>query len=1173
MMNTKFLLFVSLFTSIFSNAQFGPQNIVVTNETINIKSVCTSDLDNDGDLDVLSASDDDHKIAWYENLGNNDFAYQRVISISTMQASCVTTGDLDNDGLQDVLCTSLGDDKVSWFKNLGGGNFGNRQVITNQAAYARYVTAKDLNNDGLLDVISASSNDDKIAWYKNLGGGTFGPQIVLSTSSDEAIQVYSCDLDGDLDNDVLSLSIIDEKIAWYENLGGDNFTSEQIITNIFNAVSAVYFEDMDMDGDIDILAGSASDNKISWFENFGNGSFGVEQLIMNLPNGVMSITSTDIDNDGDNDVLVSSEIDSTIILIEKTVTGFGVPLVIATSLANVTSMHPADVNGDGDIDIVSASFYCVGLHENTGSNFSYVKISSDEARLANSVNAVDFDLDGDIDILAGSNKKIAWYENDGFLNFEVEHSITNNVIAVTHILPCDLNSDGDFDIVSIGQNALVWFENTGNGSFGSQNLINSNVSGDDAVFVGDLDGDGDIDVISTDNIVGLLWYENINGNFSVQHTISSSGLGALHNEVFLEDLDNDGDQDIITTRGANFSILWYKNFGNGTFSGPFTLIYPCDQAVEIFATDIEGDGDMDVLLASQETGYGLISMVKNLGGGLFDSQQTIGAVCCNIHGINAADADGDGDSDVFSASTNGEFIYWYENIDNVVFNQQLITNQALVPSDVYSADINGDGDMDILSASAFDGEIAWYENYLYYPEQVKGKLFLDMNQNDLFDLGDFGVPQYTILSTPQSDFTYSFNNGSYYMIFSDTLGNYQIQPSVIPHWSITTDSLLYNITINSSFSAMDSLDFGLYPTVVINELANQLVGGFPRCDNHVNYWLNVQNTGTTIPSGVLSLKLDDSLSFVSASIMPDSVVGNNIYWHYDSLIYFNHKQINVDVLFPDSQSTGDNVQSVFCANVKDFNGNEIAVFSDTLDQIVLCSYDPNDKIVSPIGINSNGEIPMSTIWLDYLIRFQNTGNDTAYTIEIKDYLDANLNWQTLSFVASSDSVQMNVNENGRVSFLFQNIMLPDSSSNEIDSHGFIQYRIQLKPNLSPGTQIRNEALIYFDNNAPITTNSTINTLTEIDINGVHSILYDVESTPFTIFPNPMSEYTTIHFNFELVDDYDFLIHSILGEQLFYFKNPKSDIHLTKEKIASGIYVATLVNKKTSEKVTKRIVVY
>jgi len=148
-----------------------------------------------------------------------------VITTAAVRASSVYATDLDGDGDADVLSASHDDNKVAWYENLGGGAFGVQQVITTAANGAFSVYATDLDGDGDADVLSASVDDSEIAWYENLGGGAFGAGQVITTAADAPYFVYAADLDGDGDADVLSASFYDDKIAWYENQisqGGPN---------------------------------------------------------------------------------------------------------------------------------------------------------------------------------------------------------------------------------------------------------------------------------------------------------------------------------------------------------------------------------------------------------------------------------------------------------------------------------------------------------------------------------------------------------------------------------------------------------------------------------------------------------------------------------------------------------------------------------------------------------------------------------------------------------------------------------------------------------------------------------------------------------------------------------------------------------------------------------------
>ena len=154
----------------------------------------------------LHLSDD--KIAWYENDGNQVFTEQ-VITTNAWGATSVYATDVDGDGDMDVLsASSKPDDKIviTWYENDGNQVF-TEQVITTNANGAFSVYATDVDGDGDMDVLSASRDDDKIAWYENDGNQVFTEQVI-TTNADDAFGVYATDIDEDGDMDVLSASLM-----------------------------------------------------------------------------------------------------------------------------------------------------------------------------------------------------------------------------------------------------------------------------------------------------------------------------------------------------------------------------------------------------------------------------------------------------------------------------------------------------------------------------------------------------------------------------------------------------------------------------------------------------------------------------------------------------------------------------------------------------------------------------------------------------------------------------------------------------------------------------------------------------------------------------------------------------------------------------------------------------
>ncbi|NQV38027.1 MAG: tandem-95 repeat protein [Candidatus Marinimicrobia bacterium] len=299
---------------------FGPQQIIF-DLIYDGQAVTAGDIDGDGDMDVLSASGGNNTVAWYENTdGLGSFGGQIIITNQTNWPTDVFSIDLDGDGDIDVLSASHWDNKIAWYENTdGNGTFGPQQIISSQAIGAQSVFAADIDGDVDIDVLSASHTDNKVAWYENLDGlGTFGNEQIITLLTIGVEQVITADIDGDGDQDALSASN-DSKIAWYENTDGlGTFGPQLIITDQAIDALAVWTADLDSDGDQDVLSASINDFKVAWYENTnGLGIFGPQQIISILP-GAYSIHTSDLDGDWDQDIIAGTFSDDKIIIHKNT---------------------------------------------------------------------------------------------------------------------------------------------------------------------------------------------------------------------------------------------------------------------------------------------------------------------------------------------------------------------------------------------------------------------------------------------------------------------------------------------------------------------------------------------------------------------------------------------------------------------------------------------------------------------------------------------------------------------------------------------------------------------------------------------------------------------------------------------------------------------------------------
>jgi len=191
-----------------------------------------------------------------------------------------------------------------------------------------------------------------------------------------------------------------------------------------------------------------------------------------------------------------------------------------------------------------------------------------------------------------------------------------------------------------------------------------------------------------------------------------------------------------------------------------------------------------------------------------------------------------------------------------------------------------------------------------------------------------------------------------------------------------------------------------------------------------------------------------------------------------------------------------------------FSMDDGDAFVDIDCQEVIASYDPNDKTGFPLGREEENFIERNTD-LEYLIRFQNTGTDTAFRVVIRDTLSPFLDPTSVRAGASSHFYEFELLADGVLKFTFNNILLPDSTTNLEASNGFVKFKISQVLNNPNGTVINNSAAIYFDFNEPVITNSTTHMIGEAMLTNIQSLQEHIQADHFITYPNPFIHETTI----------------------------------------------------------------
>lgn len=1136
-----FTLLLLLFSISYSFGQpvFGYEKEVIGRDLINPDKIAATDIDGDGDQDIITyrPANESRQLIVYKNIdGTGIFEPQELLPFIV---SLFYLSDVNGDNAPDLIFKENGNSGWSIAINNGLGNFLSPNLLSLNGSPNIFI--EDIDNDLDKDIVivknpSAVNPDEdiEVTFLLNDGNALFAEEIF--TFSDVSGSIFSLlDIDNDGDFDFITYDHVkiegtsnsyEKTLGFIKNNGNDFedetdfFYQSELTSNLFRDFK---FADINQDGQLDLVLSYWAynqENAVSWIPNI-NGTFNTPEisiLINPLPTSSSSSTLNtyhliieDLDNDNDLDIAVllydSPPAEVGLVWLENE-DGNG-------NFSTQNSINPilydddcriiitADIDNNGSIDIIAGTKNndSIFWEENDSGEFSgRHRISKKSALYVAEAIPYDFDQDGDLDILSASygDSTIAWYENsDGLGNFSEQIVISEQVQGASFLDAGDLNGDGSIDIIATASeaNKIVWLESiNGISEFEEPIVVDSNLVNLSFIKLADIDLDGDLDIFST-NVYDLAWYENQNGtgNFSSKKIISTYPMANV-GQMDYADIDGDGLLDVVCLAAFTDRVSWYKHLdGLGNFGGRI-VIQPNDNTSTggpLNILDVDEDGDNDVLVGR--------SWYENLDGlGNFSDRKII--INDVITRAIPADLDKDGDLDlvveVFENAKNG--LGWHENLgDFASFGAfQEILPEVFDLSSLHTTDFDSDGDIDLLFSSDEDSRIVWMENYIDLPS-ISGLCYYDFNENKMRDSFEIGLSNQQVNLSPNAFLSFTNGDGSYRFILEG--GNYVLTYLPNANWELTTDSTFY--AINTNDTVFQNLNFGLKPTVQIPEVCPDITSSFTRCGFQVNFYLNYENTGTVYSSGYISFELDELTDLVTAFPTPDSTDNNTLFWAFENLPPTYNEAINLSLQMPSTDNIGDTLSFISNTYLDDSTGNLEFSKNYNYQSIVSCAYDPNDKLVRPTGVEEENYTFFGEEF-EYTIRFQNTGNDTAFTVRLEDQLDADLDWTTFRPIAGSHPFETTMYGSGVVEFLFPNILLPDSTTNEAASHGFVKYRIKHLENLPENTEIQNTASIFFDFNPPIVTNSTHNTLvTQLPSNTPNN---DDKKVYILTFPNPFS---------------------------------------------------------------------
>jgi hypothetical protein len=355
--------------------------------------------------------------------------------------------------------------------------------------------------------------------------------------------------------------------------------------------------------------------------------------------------------------------------------------------------------------------------------------------------------------------------------------------------------------------------------------------------------------------------------------------------------------------------------------------------------------------------------------------------------------------------------------------------------------------------------------------KIEGEVYYDADSSTTYNAGDYALSNQVVELISGSGVTQYLTNSNSGQFISpvDSLESYVLSYYPPNNLTETSNTLSYSFNNIAIDSVLNGLNFGVIGEEDYVDLGIYLTKSFTLCNDTAVLTIDVINHASTTVDGSFEVWLDGQTPVLTASGSP-TITNNHLLWNFTALQPFQSIQQTISYVIPATPGTS-LTDSALVSPTLLSGAIEINTFNNTDENqdIVFCSWDPNDKKVTPEQCYYTADDI-----IEYTIRFQNTGNYPAQKVRIVDTLDyAVLDILSFQIIGSSHAYNWEFKGSSILEITFHNIQLVDSTVSYVESQGFFKYQIRFKDNITALSESEMSAYIYFDNNQPVITNKPL----------------------------------------------------------------------------------------------------